>query len=221
VRAETGEVFLSDLWADQDIHYPGDSWNDPGTNLFGNFKAIYNLKRQNRHLRVLLSIGGWTYSPSFHPVVVDPRLRAEFVRSAVALLEDYGLDGLDVDYEYPQNDDQARGYVELLRALRTGLDDHARMKNADYRFLLTVRTPCALHTTQRTLRSRMWAAWFFSDVHCIYMQIAAPCGPDKYQKLYVPDMDQCLDFWNLMAYDFCASLTFYSIIRLPFSKVLI
>jgi chitinase len=93
VKSDSGEVVLSDIWADQDIHYPGDSWNDQGKNLYGNFKAIYNLKKQNRHLKVLLSIGGWTYSPSFHPVVVNPALRAKFVQSAIELLEDYGIDG--------------------------------------------------------------------------------------------------------------------------------
>ncbi|KAI9511140.1 glycoside hydrolase family 18 protein [Russula earlei] len=172
VRPNTGEVFLSDLWADQDIHYPGDSWSESGTNLYGNFKAIYNLKKQHRHLKLLLSIGGWTYSPSFHPVVVSPTLRAEFVKSAVKLVEDYGLDGLDVDYEYPQNDAQAVGYVNLLRELRVGLDQHARRKRADYHFLLT---------------------------------IAAPCGPDNYQRLHVQEMNPLLDFWNLMAYDFSGS----------------
>ncbi|GLB37065.1 putative glycosyl hydrolase 18 family protein [Lyophyllum shimeji] len=142
LKPDTGEVYLSDDWADKDIHYPGDSWNDPGTNLYGNFKAIYKLKKQHRHLKVLLSIGGWTYSPHFHPVVVNPALRARFVSSSVRLLEDYGLDGLDVDYEYPSNDEQARGYVALLRELRTALDQHARAKNANYKFLLTIAAPC-------------------------------------------------------------------------------
>ncbi|KAJ3570369.1 hypothetical protein NP233_g4450 [Leucocoprinus birnbaumii] len=172
VRADSGTVFLSDLWADQDIHYPGDSWNDVGTNLYGNLKAIYKLKKEHRHLKSLLSIGGWTYSPSFHPVVTNPALRAEFVKSSVQLLEDYGFDGLDVDYEYPSNDNEARGYVELLRELRIALDNHAKAKKADYRFLLT---------------------------------IAAPCGPQNYQKLHIAEMDKYLDFWNLMAYDFSGS----------------
>jgi len=165
-------VVLSDTWADQEIHYPGDSWNDQGKNLYGNFKALYQLKKEHRHLKVILSIGGWTYSPTFHPIVVSPALRSKFVASAIRLLEDHGLDGLDVDYEYPQNEQQARGYVDLLRELREGLDAHARRKGVDYRFLLT---------------------------------IAAPCGPDNYQKLYVQEMDRYLDFWNLMAYDFSGS----------------
>ncbi|KAK7687073.1 hypothetical protein QCA50_009573 [Cerrena zonata] len=142
LKADTGEVFLSDTWADQEIHYPDDSWNDSGKNLYGNFKAIYKLKKQHRHLKVLLSIGGWTYSPTFHPIVVNPALRSKFVASAIRLLEDNGLDGLDVDYEYPQNDAQARGYVDLLRELRHGLDEHARRKGTDYKFLLTIAAPC-------------------------------------------------------------------------------
>lgn len=140
MRAETGEVILSDAWADKDIHYPGDSWNEPGCNLYGNLKAIFKLKQQNRHLKILLSIGGWTYSPSFHPVVINPQTRANFVNSAVKLLEDYGLDGLDVDYEYPSNPEQAVGYRELLRELRLALDQHAQNKNIQHRFLLTVST---------------------------------------------------------------------------------
>ncbi|KAG6828112.1 hypothetical protein H0H92_009164 [Tricholoma furcatifolium] len=142
LKTDTGEVILSDDWADKDIHYAGDSWNDVGNNLYGNLKAIYKIKKANRHLKVLLSIGGWTYSPSFHPIVVNPALRATFVRTAVRLLEDYGFDGLDVDYEYPSNDEQARGYVALLQELRAALDRHAHEKRADYRFLLTIAAPC-------------------------------------------------------------------------------
>ncbi|KAI0699251.1 glycoside hydrolase [Cytidiella melzeri] len=172
LKADTGEVVLSDTWADQEIHYPGDSWSDTGKNLYGNFKAIYKLKKEHRHLKVILSIGGWTYSNNFHPIVVNSQLRAGFVVSAIRLVEDNGLDGLDIDYEYPQNEQQARGYVDLLRELRHGLDEYAQRKGAKYKFLLT---------------------------------IAAPCGPDSYKKLLVREMDQYLDFWNMMAYDFAGS----------------
>ncbi|KAG8908254.1 Endochitinase 1 [Tulasnella sp. 403] len=157
-----GEVFLSDAWADQDIHYPGDSWNDSGTNLYGNFKQIYLLKKRNRHLKLMLSIGGWTYSPNFHPVVVNSNARKEFVRSSIKILEDYGLDGLDVDYEYPGDNEQARGYTELLRLLREGLDAHARKKGGDCRFELSIAAPCGpsnyekLHAREMDRYLDMW-----------------------------------------------------------------
>jgi chitinase len=102
---------------------------------------------------------------------------------------------LDVDYEYPSNDAQARGYVELLRELRYALDAHAARKGTSYRFLLTVRTtfPWTLcQTLQALADASPWER----------LQIAAPCGPQNYEKLHVKAMDDVLDFWNMMAYDF-------------------
>ena len=141
IRPDTGEVFLSDTYSDIEIHYDGDSWNEPGNNVYGNFKQLYLLKKANRNLRVMLSIGGWTYSTSIHPVIISSTLRQKFVSTSVQLLEDLGLDGLDIDYEYPENDAQAQGYVDLLKELRAALDQHAQQKGIDYKFLLSVSRP--------------------------------------------------------------------------------
>lgn len=51
----SGEVHMSDDWADKDIHYPGDSWNESGDNLYGNFKQIYLLKKKHRSVVILHS----------------------------------------------------------------------------------------------------------------------------------------------------------------------
>ncbi|KFY21316.1 hypothetical protein V493_07536 [Pseudogymnoascus sp. VKM F-4281 (FW-2241)] len=141
VRPESGEVFLTDPWSDTDKHYEKDSWNDVGTNIYGCFKQLNLLKRKHRHLKILLSIGGWTYSSNFAAPASTPQGRQAFASSAVEILKTVGLDGLDIDWEYPKSPEEGQHLVLLLEAVRSALDAYGSSLSTPFHFELTVASP--------------------------------------------------------------------------------
>lgn len=144
VRPESGEVYLTDSWADEQIHWAdrGDSWNDSGNNLYGCFNQFRQLKQKYRHLKLMLSIGGWSYSSNFAPGTDSSEKRQKFADSAIEILQNYGLDGLDVDWEYPNNDREADQFVDVLRKARSGLNKLKRKNKDANPYLLTIAAPC-------------------------------------------------------------------------------
>lgn len=98
VSRTTGEIFLSDEWADVQFRYPSDV-DSNGTTLYGNFNQLFKLKQQNRNLKTILSVGGWSFRENFKTALATNATRYKFAESSLQLIADLGLDGFDVDWE--------------------------------------------------------------------------------------------------------------------------
>lgn len=91
-------------------------------------RSMVALKEKNPSLKVLLSVGGWG-SGNFSEMAADKQLRQSFCKSCAAKVEEFGLDGIDIDWEYPTNPGGGISYSEndtdnftlLMRDLRHSL----------------------------------------------------------------------------------------------------
>ena len=63
------------------------------------------LKEQNPNLKVLFSVGGWTAGGwIFSDMAQTRERRTMFIQSAVHFMQYFGLDGIDLDWEFPAYD---------------------------------------------------------------------------------------------------------------------
>ena len=143
----------------------------------GTFNQLLKLKQKYPHIKVLISLGGWTGSSLFSDVAQTEESRQKFVQSCIELyLQKHAgvFDGVDVDWEYPVSGGARDGkpedkhnYTLLLEEFRKQLDAQGQADGVQY--LLT---------------------------------IAAPAGPQIIANFELDQIDQYLDWINLMTYDF-------------------
>jgi len=111
-----------------------------------NYKILNGLKARNPKLKILVSVGGWSWSGGFSDMALTRQSRKRFIDSAVVLLQRHRLDGLDVDWEYPgqkglnntNRPEDKENCTALMSEARAALD--AAGKAEGKRYLLTMAT---------------------------------------------------------------------------------
>ena len=105
-----------------------DSFNGVRINNEERFKQIVALKEKAPHLKVLLSIGGWG-SGRFSEMAGDEQNRLSFAKDCQRVVQEYSLDGIDLDWEYPTSSaagissspDDTDNFTLLMRDIRQAI----------------------------------------------------------------------------------------------------
>lgn len=168
--------------AAESVSGTADTWDQP---LRGNWNQLKQLKAKYPQLKVLISLGGWTWSRGFSSAA-RPENRQAFVASCIDAYIKGNLpvtdgaggqgvaagvfDGIDIDWEYP---------------VACGLSCGSAEDNANFTALLA------------EFRRQLDAVR-----PGLLLTIAAGAGIDKIRVTDPATYHQSLDFINLMTYDF-------------------
>jgi GH18 family chitinase len=85
-------------------------------------QQIVNTAHQH-NVRVCISVGGWGWDAQFEELAAGPETRRAFVQNLKAFVDQYQLDGVDMDWEYPDPGPSSQNFLALIEELRAAMPD--------------------------------------------------------------------------------------------------
>ncbi len=150
-EADAWADYARPLDAENSVDGVADTAEQP---LAGNFNQLRELKAKHPGLKVLISLGGWSWSTHFSDAALTPASRKAFVSSCIDLYIKGNLpldgarggagaaaglfDGIDIDWEWPGSagdtdtvfrPEDKRNFTALVREFRTQLDAYAKTRS--------------------------------------------------------------------------------------------
>ena len=94
-------------------------------------QQLVTLGHQN-NVKVSLAIGGWNdgNDSAFESLAGNSGARTTFVNSVMNTVRQYNLDGIDIDWEYPDPGQSGNNYTALMTQLGTALHNEGKLLTA-------------------------------------------------------------------------------------------
>ncbi len=97
----------------------------------GKLQSLVSLSHQN-NVKVGLALGGWNdgNDSAFEALAGNAGSRTTFVNAVMGLVSQYNLDGIDIDWEYPDPGTSGNNYTALMQQLSTALHNQGKLLTA-------------------------------------------------------------------------------------------
>jgi chitinase len=149
-----------------------------------NFKVLSGLRKKHPHVKVLVSVGGWTWSKGFSDAALTAQSRKAFVESAVAFVRRHDLDGFDVDWEYPGmvgdgnvfRPEDKENFTALMAELRAALDKEGKAMKRH--LLLTFAAGASSEFLEHTEMAKVQASVDFLNLMTYDFRVAGEEGEE-------------------------------------------
>ncbi|MEV6302159.1 glycosyl hydrolase family 18 protein, partial [Actinoplanes sp. NPDC051861] len=94
-------------------------------------QQLVTLGHQN-NVKISLAIGGWNdgNDSAFETLAASAGGRTTFVNAVMSTVRQYGLDGVDIDWEYPDPGTSGNNYTALMGQLSTALHNEGKLLTA-------------------------------------------------------------------------------------------
>lgn len=121
-----------------------DPWADYGSDKEGGGRNYINqiIQYANENdTYAMFSIGGWNnsvYDRGFDIITETPEIMDRFTTQVVDFLLEFGFDGVDVDWEYPENDEEKEKFVALIKQIREKLTQAGIERDTYYQLSIAV-----------------------------------------------------------------------------------
>ncbi len=131
-----GSIVGGDSWADENILKGQINWSTTPTSYYPN-TSLVDLAHNN-NVKVLISVGGWSWSDEFPQIAASPAKRAKFAGQCKYWANYYNLDGMDIDWEYPGyavhsgTAADKQNFTILLQTIRDSLTQLGTQTNKTY-----------------------------------------------------------------------------------------
>jgi len=161
------------------------------------FGAPNHLRRvvaeaKKHDVKVLIAVGGWGWDKEFETLAADPAIRKKLAKRVAEFCATFALDGVDIDWEYPNAGASAARFTALAIDFRTALPPGAlvtaavladatdaagisneAVRNLDFINLMAYDGPRTNHSSY-AMAERSVATWLARGIHPDKLVLGVP-----------------------------------------------
>ena len=149
-------------------------------------EEIKTFKEINPDFKLDIAVGGWNQpSAMFSEMANNEEYRSKFVKATKKLIDDYGFDGMDLDWEFPCSVPKEVEMIEFCEVVHVIVDEGGNCPEDKINFTILMKELREALGDDKTISVASYALF--------------PHAEKSYE---IEVAIKYIDMWNLMSYDY-------------------